>query len=74
MPWQETHPMQQRTDFISDHRRGLYHFAELCARYGVSRKTGYKWLARYEAEGPRGLGMLAILTKIDLLTYLGNRT
>ncbi len=55
MPWQETHPMQQRTDFISDHRRGLYHFAELCARYGVSRKTGYKWLARYEAEGPRGL-------------------
>ena len=28
---------------------------ELCARYGVSRKTGYKWLGRYAAEGARGL-------------------
>jgi hypothetical protein len=25
--------------------------AELCARYGVSRKTGYKWLARYDGGG-----------------------
>jgi hypothetical protein len=24
---------------------------ELCARYGVSRQTGYKWLARYDAGG-----------------------
>jgi transposase InsO family protein len=29
--------------------------SELCARYAVSRKTGYKWLARYAAEGPAGL-------------------
>jgi transposase InsO family protein len=28
---------------------------ELCARYGVSRKTGYKWLARYDASGLPGL-------------------
>jgi transposase InsO family protein len=55
MPWQETHPMQQRMQFIADHGRGLYNFGELCARYGVSPKTGYKWLARYKAEGPRGL-------------------
>jgi len=24
---------------------------ELCARYAISRKTGYKWLARYDAGG-----------------------
>ena len=24
---------------------------ELCARYGISRKTGCKWLARFEAGG-----------------------
>jgi transposase InsO family protein len=28
---------------------------ELCERYGISRKTGYKWLDRYRLEGPGGL-------------------
>jgi hypothetical protein len=28
---------------------------ELCERYGVSRKTGYKWVERYEREGVDGL-------------------
>jgi transposase len=46
MPWQETSPVDQRERFIDDHRRGLYSMTELCARYGVSRPTGYKWLAR----------------------------
>ena len=55
MPWEETRPMDQRTQFVADHQRGLYAMAELCARYGVSRKTGYKWLARYAQEGARGL-------------------
>jgi putative transposase len=27
----------------------------LCARHGISRKTGYKWLARCEALGAAGL-------------------
>jgi transposase InsO family protein len=28
---------------------------ELCESFGISRKSGYKWLGRYEAEGPAGL-------------------
>ena len=28
---------------------------ELCRRHNISRRTGYKWLERYEAEGPDGL-------------------
>jgi putative transposase len=55
MPWQEMSPMDERVQFISDHQRGLYAMTELCARYGISRKTGYKWLERYAAEGARGL-------------------
>jgi putative transposase len=47
--------MDQREQFIADHRHGLYSMVELCARYGVSRKTGYKWLTRFEAEGRAGL-------------------
>jgi transposase InsO family protein len=30
--------------------------AELCRWYGISRKTGYKWLRRFEEEGEDGLG------------------
>ncbi len=55
MPWMETAPVEQRTAFIADHRQGLYPTTELCARYGISRKTGYKWLERFEEQGRRGL-------------------
>ena len=55
MPWLETSSMEQREHFIADERRGLYPRTELCARYGISRKTGYKWLDRFEEEGRRGL-------------------
>ncbi|MBA2683534.1 MAG: transposase [Gemmatimonadaceae bacterium] len=47
--------MTQRLQFITDHQRGLYSMAELCARNSISRKTGYKWLSRYATEGPPGL-------------------
>jgi transposase InsO family protein len=30
-------------------------FATVCRRFGVSRRIGYKWLARFEMEGPVGL-------------------
>src|SRR3989441_9201748 len=55
MPWLETSPVQQRERFIRDHRLELYTTAELCTRYGISRKTGYKWLARFEEGGRQGL-------------------
>lgn len=55
MPWRERSPMDERVHFISEYRRGIWSMTELCDRCGVSRKTGYKWLARYEAEGAAGL-------------------
>ncbi len=55
MPWLETSPMEQRERFIADHRRGLYTMSELCQRYSVSRKTGYKWLDRFEEGGRAAL-------------------
>jgi len=55
MPWMETSPMEQRERFIRDHRVALYTMVELSARYGISRKTGYKWLGRFEAGGRQGL-------------------
>jgi RNA 3'-terminal phosphate cyclase len=40
--------------FVPDWEGDLYAMVE-CARYGVSRKTRYKWLDRYEREGLDGL-------------------
>jgi hypothetical protein len=48
--------MEQRERFVGDHRLALYTMAELSARYGISRKTGYKWLDRFEQGGRDGLG------------------
>lgn len=47
--------MKERMRFVTDAERGLYSMTELCDRYGISRRTGYKWLDRYEARGPAGL-------------------
>jgi len=55
MPWSETSPMDQRTQFIADFLRERLSMTELCDLYGVSRKTGYKWLDRYLRHGPAGL-------------------
>src|SRR5687768_9212180 len=55
MPWRERSPMDERVQFISDYQRQLFTMTELCDRFGVSRKTGYKWIARYAADGAAGL-------------------
>jgi putative transposase len=55
MPWKVDLPMDQKTQFISEYLRDSLSFTELCQRYHISRKTGYKWIKRYHAEGPAGL-------------------
>src|SRR6266508_1531967 len=55
MPWSEVSPMDQRRFFIKDWQRRTFTFVELCGRYGISRKTGYKWVARFEEDGMQGL-------------------
>src|SRR6476661_3704987 len=45
MPWLETVPVEERIRFIGDALSDRFTMSELCARYGVSRRVGYKWLA-----------------------------
>ena len=47
--------MEERLQFVRDALSDRFTMAELCARYGVSRRIGYKWLARYDTEGRGGL-------------------
>lgn len=55
MPWKKTLPMDQKAQFVSDYLRHSLSFSELCDLYGISRKTGYKWIDRYLRQGPSGL-------------------
>src|SRR6201988_2979150 len=55
MPWKETCPMDQRVAFIADWLRDEWTMSDLAYRYGISRKTAYKWVARYTGDPAHGL-------------------
>ena len=51
----QTNATDQRRCFVHDYGSGQWSMTELCERYGVSRPTGYKWVARWEEGGDGGL-------------------
>jgi transposase InsO family protein len=55
MPWKETCVMEERVRFVLAAKKEGAVMAELCREAGISRFTGYKWLARFEVEGVEGL-------------------
>ena len=55
MPWQQTDPVNERLKFVVAAQGGPLSMTELCRKFGISRKTGYKLLARYERDGPEGM-------------------
>lgn len=55
MPWDERDIVERRHEYVELARQEGSNKSELCHRFGISRKTGYKWQKRYEEEGKRGL-------------------
>lgn len=55
MPWRSVKPMEEKIKFIGDYLSKVFNFSELCDRYCISRKTGYKWVDRYNERGAQGL-------------------
>jgi len=55
MPWKEIKPMDQKVKMISDWVERDDNVTALARKYDLSRKTVYKWVTRYEAEGIDGL-------------------
>ena len=55
MPWRTLTAMSQRMEFVILAKQSGLAFSEVCRRFGVSRKTGYKWLERYKAGGTDAL-------------------
>ena len=55
MPWTETCILDERLAFVAACLCDEESMTALCQRHGISRKTGYKWLARWREDPERGL-------------------
>ncbi len=50
MSWKESERVSERLEFVKLAAVEGANIAAFCRRFGVSRKTGYKWLQRFAAE------------------------
>ena len=55
MSWKECSRVSEREEFVRLAVVGSGGIAELCRRFGISRKTGYKWLNRHRSGDPGGM-------------------
>lgn len=55
MPWKETCSMYERLKLVEAFLDEEDSMAELCRQFGVSRKTAYKWVTRYDRDNPLAL-------------------
>src|ERR1700761_9687610 len=55
MGWMETCAVEERMRFVIAAENREESFAAICRQFGVSRRIGYKWLARFEEAGAEGL-------------------
>lgn len=49
MPWKDKTVEELRKEF-AEVAQSCSNFSSLCREFGITRKTGYKWLSRYEAD------------------------
>jgi transposase-like protein len=55
MAWKTSSALEEKVRFVMEYERDEATMRELCARFGVSRETGYVWLRRYQRSGVAGL-------------------
>ncbi len=55
MPWKMESLMSIKKEFVALASSAQNSISELCRRFGISRRTAYKWINRYAAEGETGL-------------------
>lgn len=55
MPWREATMVNLREEFVRLASQEGANVSELCRRFEISRKTGYKWLRRWASDGLAGL-------------------
>lgn len=55
MGWRQSDTVSERHQFIVEWQQQEWGMAELCRRFGISRKIGYKWRERFRQGGWAGL-------------------
>src|SRR5215831_10698842 len=55
MPWKKLLVSEARVQFVLAAKNRSESFASLCDHFGISRKSGYKWLQRYRTVGVKAL-------------------
>ena len=55
MPWKNVSPMEEKQRFVSLAQSAHFTVSELCEEFGISRKSGHKWLERYAQGGMAAL-------------------
>ena len=55
MPWKKVTIMSQRKEFTVLAMIEGANISQLCRGFGISRKTGYKWIDRFADRGDLGL-------------------
>ncbi len=55
MAWKDVDIMTLRQEFVALALQEGANRRQLCTRFGISPKTGYKWIERYRLEGRPGL-------------------
>lgn len=55
MPWRTSDLVTIREEFVREAQSGRHPVAALCNAYGISERTGHKWLNRFKEEGRPGL-------------------
>jgi transposase len=64
--------MDQRMCFVATCLEGHESVSELCRHFGISRKTGHKWLGRYGPEGVSGPGVVWKLADRQAVPHVWN--
>lgn len=59
MPWKTEGPMEEKMRLMVEWESGIYSKSDLSRKYGISRRSVYKWLNRYEETGVDGLRELS---------------
>ena len=57
MSWKNVTPMEEMIRFVMLAQSARFTVSELCEQFGISRKTGYKYLERYAVDGLKGLAV-----------------
>lgn len=66
MPWKKLSPMNEKQRFVHLALSGKFHISDLCADFGISRKTGHKYIKRFAALGSAGLNEMSRRPRISV--------